>query len=820
MNEINTWPGWENVEMIGEGSFGKVYRIRREEFGVASEAALKVITIPGSQADLAAAREEGMDDASVTNYFKSFVEDLAAEFALMSSLKGNSNIVSYEDHMVIPREGEVGWDILIRMELLTPLQAAAAQKPLTDRDVAVLGIDMCRALTLCRSRGIIHRDIKPENIFISRDGCYKLGDFGVARVAEKTVSAMSRKGTYSYMAPEVYKSEKYGFAADIYSLGIVLYRYLNNNRLPFLPPYPEPIQYSDRENALARRMGGEELPPPENGSTELKEAVLKACAYRAEKRYDSAESFMADLESALHMMEENQEACGDRAASEPERLAQEKMEEDDFDRTMSAAVLGKAKQAKSEDILPEDNRKDDGHSKDGRKDSDRSKDGRKDDKRSKDGRNDNECSKDERKDDKHSKDGRNDNERSKDERKEARHPKDGRNDNDCPKDDRKDKDLSKYNRKDDVRLKEGRQEEKDMQDAADLRKETLAKKNKTGGRKKMILIAAGVGILAVALVVSGIVLVQKRRDSLEKQAIQRAEDRQWEQAMQEALAMLDTPTEAAELAAHKAAVEAFDGRLMGSWDKDGYTEQLGEQYISNLSGTFDDINILETGEFYLGLKKEWLRLAEEGTALPVMTVKDGTTDIFEAGKGIYDEGGQGAGEIYTLLPSVTDLSVTYELSDYEPEESETYAEFYGNDTMDYLTLHIQGNYQDGPLTVKNIDSLFHYKKNTNLECWFFPGLEGRWTDNNGFVWAFRIARGSVAEPAEEFRLAFAMKDSSGQVHEGKEIFGSYENATGTFTIRIRFQDGITIPGYTLVSYDGMTLELEGNDGSRLVLTRS
>lgn len=96
---IDTWPGWKNAGLIGEGSFGRVYRIQREEFGRVYEAALKVITIPGSQADVRAAYDEGMDEESVTEYFRGFVEEVVAEFALLSELKGNSNIVSYEDHM-------------------------------------------------------------------------------------------------------------------------------------------------------------------------------------------------------------------------------------------------------------------------------------------------------------------------------------------------------------------------------------------------------------------------------------------------------------------------------------------------------------------------------------------------------------------------------------------------------------------------------------------------------------------------------------------------------------------------------------------------
>ena len=228
------WGVWKIRRLIGEGSFGKVFEIEREDFGRTYRAALKAITIPQSQSELKSVLADGMDLNSATNYYKSFVEEVVEEFALMAGLKGNSNIVSYEDHMVIEHKEGVGWDILIRMELLTPLLDYTSGKgPMGRGDIIHLGMDICKALEYCRKMNIIHRDIKPENIFISQGGDYKLGDFGIARTVEKTTSGLSRKGTYVYMAPEVYKGEEYGSSVDIYSLGIVLYRLLNQNRAPF-----------------------------------------------------------------------------------------------------------------------------------------------------------------------------------------------------------------------------------------------------------------------------------------------------------------------------------------------------------------------------------------------------------------------------------------------------------------------------------------------------------------------------------------------------------------------------------------------------------
>lgn len=298
LNKI--WANWEIKKFIGEGSFGQVYQIEKKEFDYTYKAALKVITIPKSQDEVAAVLNELADEGSVTEYYHEIVSDIVKEIVLMSKLKGNTNIVSYEDHAVIPHENGIGWNIYIRMELLTPLFQYTKENQLAVRDVIKLGIDMCKAVEICQKYNIIHRDIKPENIFVSEMGDYKLGDFGISRQMEKTALEFSKKGTYSYMAPEVYKGKKYNSTVDIYSLGIVLYRFLNNNRLPFLPDYPNKISYSDRNKALIMRTSGEELPKPCNAEGRLAEIVLKACAYDPKARYESAVDMRRALEAILY----------------------------------------------------------------------------------------------------------------------------------------------------------------------------------------------------------------------------------------------------------------------------------------------------------------------------------------------------------------------------------------------------------------------------------------------------------------------------------------------------------------------------------------
>ena len=292
--------GWKIIRLLGEGSYGKVFEIERSEFGQTYRAALKVITVPQSSAEVRSVISEGMSVSQAEAYFHGIVEELMHEFSIMFKLKGTANVVSCEDLRVLEHPDGIGWDILIRMELLHPLLPYVYQHPMARRDIIRLGIDICKALELCQRYNIIHRDIKPENIFISDNGDYKLGDFGIARTIERTTSGLSKKGTYSYMAPEVYIGKKYGFSVDTYSLGLVLYRMLNKNRGPFLPQPPEAITYDNREQALARRVSGEPLPRPFYGEGRLGEIVLKACAFDPKDRYSSPQQLRQELEAILY----------------------------------------------------------------------------------------------------------------------------------------------------------------------------------------------------------------------------------------------------------------------------------------------------------------------------------------------------------------------------------------------------------------------------------------------------------------------------------------------------------------------------------------
>lgn len=296
LNRINNelsrfWPGWTAVRLLGRGAFGAVYEIRRVIRSNVECAAMKVMSVPADEAELQQLRFRGMSIDSIDDYYENYVDNIQNEIIIMQNLVGNSYLVSYEDYAIRKRYN-VGWDIYIRMELLIGLTDYMSQYPLSEQSILKLGMDVALGLDSCHKKGIIHRDVKPQNIFLSRGGNFKLGDFGVSRWAPGSQDILSFKGTLSYMAPEVYRMESTDARSDIYSVGMVLYECLNDNRQPFVPENFTPL---DLETSRQRRLAGEKLPKPIKGSGKLKKIVLKALSPELENRYQTAEELYNEL---------------------------------------------------------------------------------------------------------------------------------------------------------------------------------------------------------------------------------------------------------------------------------------------------------------------------------------------------------------------------------------------------------------------------------------------------------------------------------------------------------------------------------------------
>jgi serine/threonine protein kinase len=187
---------------IGEGAFGRVYqgRDRRLDRSVA----VKVI------------KPWWAEDPE-------WVETFARETRMLARVS-DPGIVQIYDVGHAP-EGLYYVSELVDGE---DLSRRLLRGPVPAWQACAIAGQLCRALARAHRQRIVHRDVKPANILLSREGRVKVGDFGVARLAEGSTdgAAATIVGTPRYMAPEQGRGRSTTPATDVYSVGVVLYEML------------------------------------------------------------------------------------------------------------------------------------------------------------------------------------------------------------------------------------------------------------------------------------------------------------------------------------------------------------------------------------------------------------------------------------------------------------------------------------------------------------------------------------------------------------------------------------------------------------------
>ena len=289
---------WEIVSRIGGGGQATVYEIRMGGL-MERHCALKVIDIPKDESEAESIREEFTTESAYQQELERQIARVQREVRTMDAIHGEPAAVHLEDCRLYRFEDDGSYRVLIRMELLTPLtKKYGPDNPLSREDTIRLGLEIGELLEVCEQEKILHRDIKPGNLFVTDRGHFKLGDFGLARASGSLSSSMSHGvGTDLYMAPEVARGfgddDIYDHRADLYSLALVLYQYLNGGQMPF-----ENTETNRKKACLRRLKGMDAIPEIASLPQPLNAFLQKALADDPEDRYPDAVSFLAALREA------------------------------------------------------------------------------------------------------------------------------------------------------------------------------------------------------------------------------------------------------------------------------------------------------------------------------------------------------------------------------------------------------------------------------------------------------------------------------------------------------------------------------------------
>jgi predicted Ser/Thr protein kinase len=197
------------LKRLGKGAMGTVWLADDTILGRA--VAVKELIRGGNAADLDARRNLAMREAMVLAKVR------------------HPAIVSIYDVIL---EDDDPWIVMEYINGTSLAEILSQHAPLDERVIAIHVLPVLHALAAAHRAGVVHRDIKPENIVVGEDGAVSLVDFGIAQVDGVSSASGEIKGTPEYLAPERLHGEKAGTAADLWSVGVMLY-YAREGRFPF-----------------------------------------------------------------------------------------------------------------------------------------------------------------------------------------------------------------------------------------------------------------------------------------------------------------------------------------------------------------------------------------------------------------------------------------------------------------------------------------------------------------------------------------------------------------------------------------------------------
>ncbi|MEU6989902.1 protein kinase [Streptomyces sp. NPDC046465] len=263
-------------EVLGRGGMGTVWRAKDETLG--RTVAVKELRFPSS-----------IDDEEKRRLITRTLREAKA----IARIRNTSAVTVYD----VVDEDDRPWIVMELVEGKSLAEAIREDGLLTPRRAAEVGLAVLDVLRSAHREGILHRDVKPSNVLIAEDGRVVLTDFGIAQVEgdPSITSTGMLVGAPSYISPERARGHKPGPAADLWSLGGLLYAAVEG-----VPPY-------DKGSAIATLTAvmTEDVEQPTNAGP-LEKVIYGLLAKDPEQRLDDAgaRALLIDVIHAPELKEE------------------------------------------------------------------------------------------------------------------------------------------------------------------------------------------------------------------------------------------------------------------------------------------------------------------------------------------------------------------------------------------------------------------------------------------------------------------------------------------------------------------------------------
>ena len=213
---------------------------------------LKVISLPASSVQLAALVLSGAyaSKADALQYYAQLGQEILAEVRTISELSRMDGFLPFLDaHMAEKSDGS-GYQVFLMHTYQQSLAQIFSEQVLTHKAIFDLTMDLCSALSACRSAGYLYVDLKPENIFVTVEGSYRIGDLGLLPMSSLKYASLPEKYHSCYTAPEIQDAgSEVNTTLDVYAVGCILYQAYNGGTLPQAPLADEAPLYADYEMA-------------------------------------------------------------------------------------------------------------------------------------------------------------------------------------------------------------------------------------------------------------------------------------------------------------------------------------------------------------------------------------------------------------------------------------------------------------------------------------------------------------------------------------------------------------------------------------------